>query len=55
MTTMNMGTQKGTAASNGDGLYSISGTLSMSGPWRLRITVKTSDGSIENKEFNLNV
>lgn len=55
MTAMNMGTQKGTATSQGNGKYSAVGNMSMRGPWRVRTTVKMPDGSTENKDFTVNV
>ncbi len=55
MTTMNMGTQQGTATSQGNGRYSASGRMSMRGPWRVSTTVKMSDGSSESKDFTVNV
>lgn len=55
MTTMNMGTQQGNATSQGNGRYSAVGRMSMRGPWRVRTTVKMPDGSIENKDFTVNV
>lgn len=55
MTAMNMGTQQGTATSQGNGRYSATGNLSMRGPWRVRTTVKMPDGSTENKDFTVNV
>ena len=55
MTTMNMGTQKGNATSLGNGRYSANGNMSMLGPWRIRTTIKMPDGSVENKDFTVNV
>ncbi len=55
MTAMNMGTQQGTATSQGNGKYAAVGNMSMRGPWRVRTTVKMPDGSIENKDFSVNV
>ncbi len=55
MTTMNMGTQRGDATPQGNGRYSVLGSLSMRGPWRVRTTVKMPDGSTENKDFTVNV
>jgi len=55
MTAMNMGTQQGTATSQGNGRYSAVGNMSMRGPWRVRTTVKMPDGSTENKDFTVNV
>lgn len=55
MTTMNMGTQRGDAASQGNGRYSAVGSMSMRGPWRVRTSVKMPDGSTENKDFTVDV
>jgi len=55
MTAMNMGTQQGTATPQGNGRYSAVGSLSMRGPWRIRTSVKMPDGSMENKDFTVNV
>lgn len=55
MATMNMGTQQGNAIPQGNGQYSATGRISMQGPWRVRTTVKMPDGSIENKDFTVNV
>jgi hypothetical protein len=55
MTTMNMGTQQGVAASQGGGKYAISGSMSMRGPWRVRTKVTMPDSSIVNKDFTVNV
>ncbi|MDO8610467.1 MAG: FixH family protein [bacterium] len=55
MTTMNMGTQQGNAVSLGNGRYSVTGSMSMRGPWRVRTTVTMPDGSVENKDFLVNV
>jgi len=55
MTTMNMGTQQGNATSQGNGRYSAVGTMSMRGPWRVKTTVTKPDGSVENKDFIVNV
>lgn len=55
MTTMNMGTQQGNAVPQGNGRYTTVGTISMRGPWRVRTTVTMPDGSIENKDFIVNV
>lgn len=55
MTAMNMGTQKGNATAQGNGRYSAFGSMSMRGPWRVRTTVKMPDGSVENKDFTVNV
>ena len=56
MTTMNMGTQQGSATSQGKGgRYTATGNLSMRGPWRVRTTVTMPDGSTKNKDFVVNV
>lgn len=55
MTTMNMGTQRGNAAPQGSGRYTAIGNMSMRGPWRVRTTVTMPDGSVENKDFTVNV
>ncbi len=55
MTTMNMGTQQGNATPQGNGRYSAVGSMSMRGSWRVRTTVKMPDGSMENKDFTVNV
>lgn len=55
MTAMNMGTQRGNAISQGNGRYSAVGNMSMRGPWRVKTTVTMPDGSVENKDFMVNV
>ena len=55
MTTMNMGTQQGTATPQGNGRYSAIGSMSMRGPWRVRTAVTMPDGSTEDKEFTVDV
>ena len=55
MTTMNMGTQQGDATSQGNGRYAAMGTMTMRGPWRISTQVTMPDGSIENKDFTVNV
>ncbi len=55
MTAMNMGTQQGTATSQGNGKYSAVGNMSMRGPWRVSTTVKMPEGSTESKDFTVNV
>ncbi len=55
MTTMNMGTQKGTATSQGSGKYVATGRLSMRGPWRVSTTVTYADGNAMKKDFVVNV
>ena len=55
MTAMNMGTQRGTATSQGNGRYSAVGNMSMRGPWKVVISVKMPDGSTQSKDFTVNV
>ena len=55
MTTMNMGTQQGNATSQGNGRYSITGRISMRGPWRIKTKATMPDGNTENKDFFVNV
>lgn len=55
MTTMNMGTQRGDAISQGKGRYSAAGRMTMRGPWRVSTKVTMPDGSVENKDFTVNV
>lgn len=55
MTTMNMGTQRGNATSQGNGRYSAVGSMSMRGPWRVKTAVTMPDGNVENKDFMVNV
>jgi uncharacterized GH25 family protein len=55
MTTMDMGAQKGVATAQGNGRYVATGTMSMRGPWGVHAVVKLPDGSIENKDFTLDV
>ena len=55
MTAMNMGTQQGNATSQGNGRYSAVGNMSMRGPWLVKTKVKMPDGSIESKDFTVNV
>jgi hypothetical protein len=55
MTTMNMGTQQGEATSQGNGRYSAMGRMTMRGPWRVSAKVRMPDGSIENKDFTVDV
>ena len=55
MTTMNMGIQQGDATSQGNGRYSAMGRLTMRGPWRISTKVTMPDGSVENKDFTVNV
>lgn len=55
MTTMNMGPQQGDAISQGSGRYSAMGRMTMRGPWRVSTKVTMPDGSVENKDFTVNV
>ena len=55
MTAMNMGTQQGNATSQGNGRYSAVGRMSMRGPWRVSTKVTMPDGSVENKDFTVDV
>lgn len=55
MTTMNMGTQQGEATSQGNGRYSAIGRMTMRGPWRVSTKVTMTDGSVENKDFTVDV
>lgn len=55
MTTMNMGSQKGTAPSQGGGKYAATGRLSMRGPWRVSTSVTYADGKAMKKDFVVNV
>lgn len=55
MTTMNMGTQQGEATSQGNGRYSAMGRMTMRGPWRVSTKVTMPDGSVENKDFTVDV
>jgi hypothetical protein len=55
MTTMNMGTQQGSATSQGGGKYAVSGSMSMRGPWRVATKVNMPDGTVVNKDFTVNV
>lgn len=55
MTSMNMGTQRGDATSQGNGRYSAVGNMSMRGPWLVKTKVKMPDGSVESKDFTVNV
>ena len=55
MTSMNMGTQRGTATSQGNGRYSAMGNMSMRGPWKVATSVKMPDGSTQSKDFTVNV
>jgi len=55
MTTMNMGTQQGEATAQGNGRYSAQGRMTMRGPWRVSIKATMPDGSVENKDFTVDV
>ncbi len=55
MTSMNMGSQQGTATSQGSGKYAAKGSFSMRGPWRVSATVVMPDGKQMNQDFDLNV
>jgi len=55
MTTMNMGTQQGDATPQGNGRYSAMGRMTMRGPWRVSTKVTMPDGSVENKDFTVDV
>ena len=55
MTTMNMGTQQGSATAQGNGRYAASGQVSMRGPWRVSTKVTLPDGSVVSKDFTVNV
>jgi uncharacterized GH25 family protein len=55
MTAMNMGTQQGNASPQGNGRYAASGRMSMRGPWKVSTKVTMPDGSVENKDFTVNV
>lgn len=55
MTAMNMGTQQGNAASQGNGQYAATGRLSMGGPWAVKTKVTMPGGEVINKDFTINV
>ena len=55
MTMMNMGTQQGTATSQGDGRYVATGRLTMQGPWRVTTKITMPDGQVINKSFTVKV
>ena len=55
MTTMNMGEQQGDAASQGNGRYSATTRITMSGPWQLNTKVIMPDGSVEQKDLTIEV
>ena len=54
MTTMNMGTQHGTANSQQDGTYTATGKLSMRGAWRIATKVTFPGGKVMDKNFDIN-
>ena len=55
MTTMNMGSQSGTATPQGNGTYALNASFSMLGPWKIAMTVTLPDGQMLNKDFIINV
>jgi nitrogen fixation protein FixH len=55
MTTMNMGSQQGEATSQGNGKYAATGNMSMRGPWKVSTKITMPDGSVEDKDFTVNV
>ena len=55
MTNMNMGEQKGTAVSEGNGIYKGSGRFSMRGPWRIVVTAQIPGGETLSQNFDYNV
>lgn len=55
MTTMNMGSQSGTATPQGKGAYALNASFSMLGPWKIATTVTLPDGQTLNKDFTVNV
>lgn len=55
MVTMDMGAQKGEATFQGNGKYLAVGRMSMRGPWLIGTKITMPDGSIENKDFSVNV
>ncbi|PIY69144.1 hypothetical protein COY90_02160 [Candidatus Roizmanbacteria bacterium CG_4_10_14_0_8_um_filter_39_9] len=55
MTTMNMGPQQGDATPQGNGRYSAVGRMTMRGPWRVSAKVTMPDGSVENRDFTVDV
>lgn len=55
MVTMDMGAQKGDAAFQGNGQYLAIGRMTMRGPWLMGTKITLPDGSIENKDFSVNV
>ncbi len=55
MTTMDMGAQSGKASSQGNGQYTVPAKMTMRGPWKVSISVKMTDESVENKDFTVYV
>ncbi len=55
MTNMDMGTQQGSAASQGGGNYKGSSRFSMRGPWQILVTANFSDGEKLSQNFDYNV
>lgn len=55
MTTMNMGSQSGTAMPQGNGAYALNASFSMLGPWKIATTVTLPDGQTLNKDFTVNI
>ncbi len=55
MTTMNMGSQSGTATPQGNGSYALNASFSMLGPWKIATTVTLPDGQTLNKDFTVNI
>lgn len=51
MTAMNMGTQQGSATSQGDGTYAATGKLTMRGPWKVATKITMPDGKEMSKDF----
>ncbi len=54
MTAMNMGTQQGQAAAQGDGTYAATGRLTMRGPCKVATKITMPDGKTINKDFDVN-
>lgn len=55
MATMDMGAQKSTATSLGNGQYTINSRFSMRGPWKISAAVTYPNGKQFKKDFALNV
>ncbi len=55
MTMMNMGTQQGTATSQGDGTYAAAGKMTMKGPWKVTTKITMPGGKEMNKDFTVDV